>query len=247
MSRKTEWLSIFSAGLILALVAACQSASDATNYRLGGKTPAEMYADKKIIELVEAVLNDDADRVTALASSGTPVDEIPAGGVPPLIWAVHFDRKNALRALLSGGADACLPVPAIYGDSPLVVVLRTEKSEQLELLLSMGVDPNCSVSDSNDLSPLGIASFVGPIENVQLLVDAGADVNVRNGVTTTVSLAQAGGNFDIVLLLLESGFDHSLVDVAFGTKNRGVSPEREFQREAVIKWLRERGVDYPPR
>jgi ankyrin repeat protein len=238
-----------AAGLLasgLFLLASCNvPASDDTKI-LGGQTPQQMYSDQRVAELVEAVLEDDGARIRSLAQAGADVNALPAKGAPPLLWAMHFDRPVAMITLLELGADACKHIPALYGDSVIMAVIRTERIEQLRLLLSANVDPNCKVSEPGDLSLLAIAARSGPLEQVKLLVEAGADIDFRNEFRSTpVSKAIAGGNFDIVLYLLQSGYRHQLDEVAGLVQLNRASSEREPDRQAVIAWLKANGISYP--
>jgi len=232
----------FTASLLMA----CQGLAATSGKTLGGQTPNEMYADQRVAELVEAVLADDAVRVRALAETGTDVNALPENGAPPLLWAVHFEHLEAMAALLESGADPCQHIPGLGDDSVFIVVLRTERTEQLKLLLSKGGDPNCPVADRDELSLLGIAAFKGPLAHVRMMVEAGADMHFRNdGYRTVVGRAQAGGNYDIVLYFLESGYRYRLEDVASRNQVSLVDEAHEPQRQAVIAWLKAHGVTYP--
>jgi ankyrin repeat protein len=238
-----------AAGLLasgLFLLASCNVPASDNTKMLGGQTPQQMYSDQRVAELVEAVLEDDGARIRSLAQAGADVNALPAQGAPPLLWAVQFDQLAAMATLIEHGADACKEIPALQGDSVIVVVIRTERTEQLKVLLSAGVDPNCKVASTSDLSLLAIASLTSTLEQVKLLVDAGADVDFHDEFrNTTVSNAIAGGNYDIVLYLLQSGYRHQLDDVAASVQLRRVNAEREPDRQAVIAWLKANGVSYP--
>jgi hypothetical protein len=228
------------------LLTACQVLGGESDKTLGGRTPQQMYTDQRVVDLVDAVLADDAARVRTLARTGADVNALPEIGAPPLLWAVHFERLEAMVALLEAGADPCQQIPSLSDDSVFIVVLRTERIDQLKLLLSKGGDPNCPVANPNDLSLLGIAAFKGPLEHVRLMVEAGADMHFRqDGYGTVVGKAHSGGNYDIVLYFLESGYRHDLEDVAVDTQLRRVDETHEPQRQAVIAWLKAHGVEYP--
>ena len=245
MSTTIRLGSLILAGLIIGFCVSCQPSRVEGGRAIGGVTPEEMYSDRGVVSLVEAVLADDGSRIHQLSTKGVDVDSLPEGGVPPLIWAVHFDRLSALKALLASGADACQPIPALYGDSAIVVAVRTNKLGQLKAFLSGGTDPNCPISDTTELSLLSMAVSSGTIEAVRELVEAGADVNAGEDTDSVVLRAQAFGRYDIALYLLKHGYHHSLKEVAISAQRRLVSARSEESRQAVISYLRAKGVEIP--
>ena len=213
------------------------------------KTPAEMYSDPKVLALVEAIVDQDAPRVTRLASQGADVNAAPPDGVVPLLWASEVRCNPCIAALLKAGADPWLKMK-VSGESAIEMVLerRDRSAEQLPVFLKAGLDPNHPVSDRTDVSLLGFAAFYGPLENVKRLINAGADINFHGPYygEDAVIHALSGGRFDVVYYLLEKGFRVDPNDMARGVQTSKVDPAHEPERQRVIAWLRARGVTYPP-
>ena len=237
------------AGSVLLLLGACQSPVFAPMPQVEHKTPAEMYSDPKVVELVEAIVARDPQRIAELAKQGANVNANPTDGVVPLLWASEVRCNACIATLLKAGADPWMKMD-VTGESAVEMILerRDRSAEQLPVFLGAGLDPNHPVSKITDVSLLGIASFHGPLEIVKRLVAAGAEVNFHPGgdFQNVLDRALDGGRFDVAYYLLEHGYQPNLEELARGVQASHVDPAHEPERQRVIAWLKARGVNYPP-
>jgi ankyrin repeat protein len=243
MTKKPMILRVWLIGALALNSLACHSSTVAW----GGKTPADMFKDAKEVALVEAATGGDAAKVKSVASHGGNVNAVSSEGPSPLLWAIHADNLAGVRALLEAGADPNLRMDPLDGLTALEVVISNGHSEMLRLMLAHGADPNLVPSDrAAERSLLATAAFEGYLENVKLLVQAGAEINFRDEHhQSAVQAAIDGGHYEVVLYLLEHGFNTALDQVAADTQTSKVSAEREPDRQKVINWLQAHGVKYP--
>ncbi len=158
---------------------------------INGKKPTRLPGsqdDKIVVEtvamknapLVEAVLNNDLNSVTALLAQGADANVKSNVGIPALLVAIRRESAPMVKALLKRGAN-----PNVRdSDTDWTALLHAiGQIEIAKLLLAAGADVNATSRRGDDLlrgmTPLMLAVLDGNEELVQLLVDKGADVSAR--------------------------------------------------------------------
>jgi ankyrin repeat protein len=220
---------------------------------LGNKHPSDMYSDPKVVSLVEAAIHGDMQKVKTLKKQGVNVNAVAVDGPTPLMWAIHTNSVNGIKALLDAGADPNLRMQPLRGFSVMELAVGNHDSDSAHILrelLQHGGNPNLQVSDPiHDVSLLAIAAAEGQIENVGLLIAAGADVNahteeVRKGAgQSAMSSAIVMGQYPIALYLLQHGYTYRLDHAAGLTRSSLVGPDRKKDRDSVISWFSNHGVE----
>lgn len=175
---------------------------------------------RNALSALKGVLTDHRELRKSI-STGRPDD-----GATPLHLAASFAHQDAVRALLSSGADPSVRNAA--QNSPYQVAQGGARSgfhvylfEQIAsgnihtvgLLLDGGVSP--SVVDEKGDSALHWAVSFGHIDIVTILLEAGAEVDMANSEGhTPLTIACIEGNGEIAHLLLNEGADPRRVSIA---------------------------------
>jgi hypothetical protein len=142
---------------------ACASCAALDAVDASGRTP-----------LVNAVLDDQAESVTSLLAAGAAVGAA-------LHWACALGRRDAVRALLRGGA--ALEARDGEGKTPLIVAAMQGHAGVVSVLLEAGAE--VEASDPYGNRALHVACYHGQTAVVRLLAAAGAaaDAPDAQGVT----------------------------------------------------------------
>lgn len=165
--------------------------------------------------LHQPILKNDLAALKEQIAAGADVNETGPGGATPLCRAAALGRMDAMRALLSAGADAN---PKTCRIPPLVYATRDASIEKVKLLLEHKADPNTRGKDRRrpeDGVPLLVALNMGGNNQekqrrraiaLQLLA-AGArhDVPTSGTGSGPLHLAAARGWHDVVARLLAAG------------------------------------------
>jgi ankyrin repeat protein len=127
-----------------------------------------------------------------------------AAGGTPLIDAVRAGNHDAVRALLTQGAD--VNAPEADGTTALHWAVRADQVEMVQTLLRAGA--RAGVANRNRITPLSLAAQNGSRVVIEALVEAGADVNalLPQG-QTALMMAARGGHAAAVEALLSRGAD----------------------------------------
>lgn len=231
-----------------------------------GCTADKAYRDPQALALVRAAVRGDADEVELLARAGANPNHLEEGSVPMLIWTLCAHNKKGFEALLKAGADPNLGgtgkgfagygvVGAAFtrnsrsfirqGWSATVMAAAIEDPFYLRLALQYGGDPDAKKGGPED-RPLLKAAREGFIENVRILIDAGANVNVHDEkfIIENAAMNALGSynRWDIVLLLLERGYNHDLKTILLH-RNDPISDDMRPYRDKVFQMLKERGIE----
>jgi len=157
------------------------------------------------IRLVDAL----AERNTALARTllkeGVDVNVARADGATALLWAAHWDDRDAVELLLRAGAN--VNAADDHGVTPLARACENARELTVNRLLEAGANPNAA--QTNGLTPLMMAARTGNLNVVKALLSRGANVNAATATTheTALMWAIAGRHVDIVGALLAKGGD----------------------------------------
>lgn len=157
--------------------------------------------------------NDRADNfLAALKSGDRPRVEAMLRQRPALAWArvsgepilslmIRSDRMDDFAFLLEHGAR--VNAANYRGQSPLHVAVENQKPEVVETLIKAGADLNAQTTMG--ITPLHIAVRDQDLTMMETLIKAGADLNVQGAEGGPLHVAAAGGNVDVITLLLDSG------------------------------------------
>lgn len=133
---------------------------------------------------------------------------IEAGAEDPelkhaLVWVIGTGRVEAVRVLISKGADVDVSTPS---GTPIQVAARNGHSEIVELLIAAGADVDAGSMIS---TPLLEAIEHGHTDIALKLIQAGADPNRTSqfGNTTPIAVAAAQGSPAVIRALLTAGAD----------------------------------------
>jgi uncharacterized protein len=162
----------------------------------------EVFSDSRVVELAEAIADNDAKRVHVLAKS-TDLRTHGDKNVTLLEWAIVNQSKRAFEALLEEGADPTLP--GIDNSTAAHMAAMVNDPYYLRVLLERGLDPN--LQDQRIREPLLSASLMGGREEqFDALLAAGASPNVSDSMgDTPLHVAAQVNDATHVLRLLEAG------------------------------------------
>lgn len=219
------------------------------------------------VDIWDAVARGDAPAIQRFASAGGDLNVRGSGGSTPLWLALKEKNRESYDALLKYGAD-----PNVIMSGKRVVThwaAIEEDSWWLRLALEHGADPNLvnvGRGRPSEGSPLKFAlskkSMLIPkdgrfFDNIKLLVEHGADID-KPDPYNCYPLAQAAGDFETVLYLLEAGADYKRAEcegISFLKYIRQFGESREKEEfplnrevdrkkfDAVGAWLEKHGVD----
>jgi ankyrin repeat protein len=169
-----------------------------------GTTPLAIAANLGQKEIVELLLDGDADPTSTDEDGRTPAHMAAARG-----------HRDIMDLLIASGADA--GARSALGYTPLDYEMghwcAEDDLERASTLLDQGADPN--VDFGAGLSLVHDRCLVGAAEGVQLLIEYGADIEVRSEYgETPLQLAAAGGDVETVQTLLARGADAKAIDYA---------------------------------
>jgi uncharacterized protein len=156
---------LVNAGQRDAAVDMISSGADVNQLSVDGTTALHWAVYKKDLELVQMLLDEDAD----------PNLRNDYGATPMTVASEHGDHA-ILKALLDAGGD--VESPNAEGQTLLMAVARTGNLDTARLLLDKGANVNASESWGGQTALMWAASQQQPAM-VSLLIEQGADVNAR--------------------------------------------------------------------
>jgi hypothetical protein len=179
-----------------------------------------------------------------LVKKGVDVNATGDQGGPVLWWVFGCKNYAGVEKLLSLGANPNYKVGGT--DSVMWIAAAADDPKWLPLMLAHGGDPNIW---SGPTSALMLAIGYNRMQNFQLLLEDGADVNAHDiGHESAATYAVAKRRYDIVIVLLDHGYNYELPMLARMMNNSVISPNSiaSVQRKEVLDMLKARGVDLPP-
>ena len=205
--RTRRFFRAYSQDRISAAIAAARQGLDPAAFDQNGLSPLQLAIHRNLSALVAGVVEGGAD---------------PNGvfrGDTPLGLAVRLDRVEALKALLTAGANPQMqhPLPtrpgATRAANALHLAATLGQAKALRALLSDGVDVNAWDNSGNTLLHTAILRSNVPVARgnvpvVRELIEAGADVNLatRMGLTPLEEAKQQGDKA-VVDVLIDAGAD----------------------------------------
>ena len=207
----------------------------------------EVFPDSRVVELAEAIADNDAKRVHLLAKS-TDLRTHGDKNVTLLEWAIVNQSKRAFEALLEEGADPTLP--GIENSTAAHMAAMANDPYYLRVLLERGLDPN--LQDQRIREPLLSASLMGRREEqFDALLAAGANPNVSDSMgDTPLHVAAQVNQYRQALVLLKSGANPLSVNAQGSTFQnylfmgdaRLLLPEARTEQSLIEDWLKEHDV-----
>ncbi len=128
--------------------------------------------------LMQAVQDNQADRVRTLIAQGADVDELDANGDAPLIIAAYSGYTGILRLLLEAGADVSVVDPGMKATA-LHAAAYAGHAGAAKLLIEHGIDVD-KQGPYNGYIALHDAVWQNNVETARVLVEAGASLDIRS-------------------------------------------------------------------
>src|SRR3989442_10095618 len=166
------------------------------------------------IRLVDAFAERNTPLARTLLKEGVDVNIARADGATALLWAAHWDDREAVELLLRAGAS--VNAADDHGVTPLARACENASESTVTRLLEAGANPNAA--QTNGLTPLMTAARTGNLNVVKALLARGANVNAPTVATheTALMWAVGEGHREIVRALVENGADvHPRAQQAF--------------------------------
>lgn len=192
--------------------------------------------------VADAIMADDATRVSALLKAGANVNAIGEGGRSLLEWSIWKEKPKAFNAVLGAGAD--MTIADAQGDTALIVGAKDDDASYVTALLAKKADPNLINTKTGD-SALMAAALTGHLPQMHALLQAGAklDFAESNGDTALIMAAQAN-HTQAVLDLLVAGADPLAKNKIGATFQRylnmmteNMTPEAAREHDKIHRWL----------
>lgn len=211
---------------------------------------AQVFADPVVAELADAVAAGDRGEIRRLAARAHSSALAARGdkNVTLLEWAVFNQSPDGLDELLALGADPSQP--GVDGSTVVHLAAMARDPVYLETLLARGADPNVEHAHTG-AAPLAAALMGERAIQFRRLLAAGADPRHADRMgNTALHVAGKVNQPDLALELLKAGTDplaRNAQDVtfqryAFMTPPSLLSAQARADREALVGWMRDRGI-----
>jgi uncharacterized protein len=157
------------------------------------------------LRLVDAVKNQDSQRVRALLGHQSDVNVRSEDGSTALLWAAHWNDVQTAELLIRAGADA--NVANDFRMTPLSQACTNASSALVDLLLKAGASPNTPIATGE--TPIMTCAHTGNVDAVRMLFVHGADVNAKEPTQnqTAAMWAAAERHTQVLRTLIEANAD----------------------------------------
>ena len=150
--------------------------------------------------LMNAVKSQDPETVRNVIRRGADVDELDAGGNPPLVMAAYQGRSEIVRMLLDAGADVSAVDPEMKATA-LHAAAYAGNTDAAKLLIAAKIDIDRQ-GPRNGYTALHDAIWQNNIETARALVEAGANLELRShSGKTPLDFAREKRRTEIVALI----------------------------------------------
>jgi ankyrin repeat protein len=188
----------------------------------------------------QAIRNNDLPLLRGLLKTAD-VSTKDQRGTTPLMYAAAYGSLDAMKALLSAGAD----VKAKNAFDATALLWSANDLAKVRLLVAKGADVNARSKQGR--TPLIVAaSYDGGSEVVKFLLEKGADISARDGAGSTALVAATEANDTAtVRLLLQKGADVNAAGVFYEGATSGQTPLMNAAAHGnvdVIKMLLAKGA-----
>ncbi|MDX8430203.1 MAG: ankyrin repeat domain-containing protein (plasmid) [Candidatus Algichlamydia australiensis] len=175
------------------------------------------------------IRNNQTKEIESLAASGFHIDGRTANEQTPLMYASEHGKLEAVKSLVTCGADINVNV---HYNTPLSLAIGNDHIEVARFLLRSGADPRQLYGPSYRL--LKDSCEKGDMETVRLLIEGGLDVNYTwNGSERFLLAAAKNNQKTVVEYLLQNG-----AEIPFGKKESFLEEARANSREAIVEMLK---------
>jgi len=166
---------------------------------------AGVTAEGADLRLVEAVRNQDQQRVRTLLNQKADVNARAGDGSTALLWAAHWNDIETAGRLIRAGADA--NTANDFRMTPLSEACTNASAALVDLLLKAGANPNTPVGTG--VPPIMTCARSGSVDAVKRLIAGAADVNAKEPAQKQTALMWAAAEHhpDIVRSLIEAKAD----------------------------------------
>jgi len=153
------------------------------------------------VDIWDAIIAQDAERVSTIIARGANVNQEGNGGQTPLHLAAECDAVDCVSVLLKHGADVNAEDESFH--PPLIVACASASMRAARVLIDAGA--SVSVSDENQMTPLHWFSMHGATDLIDLALRAGAELDVLNSARQTpLAFAITRGQLASALFLLDA-------------------------------------------
>jgi uncharacterized protein len=184
-----------------ALITGCSTVSD------GAKSAPARQASASTLSLPDAAMNRDFDRVRQLLQEKEKpaLAALASDGTPALHWAIRYENAEAVKLLISAGADP--NQKSRYDLTPLQVAIENDDADMVRLLLKAGADAKARIPTGETI--LMAAAARGEPNVAKALIEAGAVVDAKEDSTqqTALMIAVREGATGTVRELIAAGAD----------------------------------------
>ena len=170
------------------------------------------YFSKEEYPIIEAISNNDKDKLQDMMAHGWNVNSSGKDGMTYLYYAVFTDNYKMTEFLLEKGADPNLLSKLVSPDGdytknalPIETACYSEHNIKfLKLLIKYGAN----VNDDRAPLPIVAAAFNEDKRKVEYLLEHGSDINkLQYGFYTVITNEATAGAWPMVLWLWDKGAD----------------------------------------
>ena len=182
------------------------------------------------IQMLEAIMVDDAKRVRELLVAGVDPNIREADHGPAVVMAASVESYKAL-AELAAAKQTKLEATNAKGETALLIASRKGHIQSVKALLEAGAELN-----PEGWTPLHMAAGNGHQELVRVPIDSNADLNAlsENG-TTAMMLAARMGHITAYQEIVKAGADPTLVNEADLSAADYLDRRGETQRADLLR------------
>ena len=128
--------------------------------------------------LMDAVNQNNADKVKGLIAQGVDINEKDSSGDAPLVIAAYKGYDEIVRLLLEAGADVTVVDPGMKATA-LHAAAYAGRTEAARLLIEYGVEID-KQGPYNGYTALHDAVWQNNIDTARVIIDGGADLTVKS-------------------------------------------------------------------
>ncbi len=227
------------------LTSSCQmnETPDPNEFRLYAASVTDIFGHGAVRDLARAAAAGNADAVAQARHAGANPNARGKEGLTPLFWSIMANNAAGVQALLQAGADPNMPMHLNNGkgfqwDEYPVVIAAKGKPAVLKVLLENGGNPD---SRSHKLSALEAA--ISCLDCVKLLVKHGANVNLVLQGESAGFAAVATGEFDVVIYLLQHGYNVDLARLAWHAQDFGGPAHSDPRKQQIVDMIKAKGIE----
>ena len=157
------------------------------------------------LRLVDAMKNQDLQRVRTLLDQHADVNVRSEDGSTALLWAAHWNDLQTAELLVRAGADASAAND--FRMTPLSQACTNGSAGFVNLLLKAGANPDMPIATGE--TPLMTCARAGAADAVRALLVSGADVNAKEPTQhqTALMWAAAEQHLKVLQTLIEARAD----------------------------------------